>query len=248
MTNQIAKKEAGGEVVAMSESAAVMEMISRAAADPNVDIDKMERLMAMRERMLQSEAHKAFDEAMNACQLEMEPISRDAANPQTRSKYASYGALDKALRPIYTKHGFSIGYDTDESPTENHVRIICDISRGGFSKRSHVDMPADGKGAKGGDVMTKTHATVSAISYGKRALLKMGFNIAETDDDGNKASDQREYIKPEQKEELIALIKETGTDTGKFCQFLRVASLDEIYAMQFKGAKAALLKKKGAAK
>jgi hypothetical protein len=246
--NQIAKRDDNGAVVQISESAAVMEMISRAAADPNVDIDKMERLMAMRERMLQAEAGKAFDEAMNTAQEEMTPVSKDASNPQTRSKYASYAALDKALRPTYTKHGFSLSFDTDESPLENHVRIVCEVSRGGYSKRSHVDMPADGKGAKGGDVMTKTHATMSAISYGKRGLLKMVFNIAESDDDGNKASDKREYISPEQKEGLIALIKETGTDTGKFCQFLRVASLDEIYAMQFKGAMGALMKKKGAPK
>jgi hypothetical protein len=246
--NQIVKKEEAGAVVQISESAAVMEMISRAAADPNVDIDKMERLMAMRERMLQSEAGKAFDEAMNAAQEEMAPVSRDASNPQTRSKYASYAALDKALRPIYTKHGFSLSFDTAESPLENHVRIVGEVSRGGYSKRSHVDMPADGKGAKGGDVMTKTHATMSAISYGKRGLLKMVFNIAESDDDGNGASDKREFISPKQKEELIALIKESGTDTAKFCQFLRVASLDEIYTMQFASAKSALLKKRGAPK
>ncbi len=48
-------------------------------------------------------------------------------------------------------------------------------------------MPADGKGAKGGDVMTKTHAVGAAKSYGKRYLLKDIFNIAigEEDTDGN---------------------------------------------------------------
>ena len=48
-------------------------------------------------------------------------------------------------------------------------------------------MPADGKGAKGGDVMTKTHATGAAVSYGMRYLLKMIFNVAvgEDDTDGN---------------------------------------------------------------
>jgi hypothetical protein len=41
-----------------------------------------------------------------------------------------------------------------------------------------IDMPADGKGAKGGDVMTKTHAMGAAASYGQRYLLKLIFNIA----------------------------------------------------------------------
>jgi hypothetical protein len=48
-------------------------------------------------------------------------------------------------------------------------------------------MPSDGKGAKGGDVMTKTHATGAASQYGMRYLLKMIFNVAigEDDNDGN---------------------------------------------------------------
>jgi hypothetical protein len=246
--NAIVKKEEGGAVVVMSESAAVMEMISRAASDPAVDIDKLERLMAMRERMQEGEAKRAFHDAMNAAQEEMAPVSRDAANPQTKSKYASYQALDKALRPTYTKHGFSLSFDTADSPLVDHIRIVCKVARGGYSECPHLDLPADGKGAKGGDVMTKTHATMSAVSYGKRGLLKMVFNIAESDDDGNKAGNKREYISLKQKDELIALIKETGTDTAKFCQFLRVASLDEIYTMQFQNARSALLKKKGAAK
>jgi len=36
--------------------------------------------------------------------------------------------------------------------------------------------------------MTKTHAAGSGMSYGQRYLLKMIFNIAFSDDDGNKAS------------------------------------------------------------
>jgi ribosomal protein L37AE/L43A len=51
-------------------------------------------------------------------------------------------------------------------------------------------MPADGKGAKGNDVMTKTHAAGAAGSYGARYLLKGIFNVAigENDDDGNGAT------------------------------------------------------------
>jgi hypothetical protein len=48
-------------------------------------------------------------------------------------------------------------------------------------------MPTDGKGAKGGDVMTKTHAAGAGMQYGMRYLLKGIFNVAigEEDKDGN---------------------------------------------------------------
>ena len=46
--------------------------------------------------------------------------------------------------------------------------------------------------------MTRTHATVSAVSYGKRTLLKMAFNVAEgtDDDDGNAAADPVKKLNP----------------------------------------------------
>ena len=56
----------------------------------------------------------------------------------------------------------------------------------------------NGKGAKGGDVMTRTHATGAALSYGMRYLLRMIFNVAvgEGDTDGNGAT-ARESKGPE---------------------------------------------------
>jgi hypothetical protein len=70
------------------------------------------------------------------------------------------------------------------------VCVTCHVShRGGWGADYRIDMPADGKGAKGGDVMTKTHAVGSATQYGMRYLLKMIFNVAiGEDDDGNAAA------------------------------------------------------------
>ena len=43
-----------------SESAAIIQVIERAASNPNVDIDKMERLLLMQERILEREAKAAY--------------------------------------------------------------------------------------------------------------------------------------------------------------------------------------------
>jgi hypothetical protein len=59
----------------------------------------------------------------------------------------------------------------------------------GHSRRYVLPMPADCKGARGGDVMSRTHATASACSYGMRYLATMTFNLAiDRDDDGNAAA------------------------------------------------------------
>lgn len=165
-----------------------LTVIERFASDPNIDVTKLEKLIEMQERILMQQARQEFNRALSAAQNEMQPIAADAENPQTRSRYASYAQLDRALRPIYTRYGFGLSFDTADSPKEEHVRVVCYATHNaGWGRDYHVDMPADGKGAKGGDVMTKTHAAGAAMSYGMRYLLKMIFNVAvgEEDTDGN---------------------------------------------------------------
>ena len=168
-----------------------VSLFERLLKDPAVDPEKMERFMAMQERINARAAESEFNAAMTAAQKQMRPVATDSDNPQTRSKYASYEALDRALRPIYTEHNFALSFNTDEAPGPETVRVLCKVTHaGGHAERYRLDMPSDGKGAKGGDVMTKTHATGSAVTYGMRYLLKMIFNVAvgEGDDDGNSAA------------------------------------------------------------
>lgn len=179
---------------ALSSAQSALSMFERLATDPNASVEKIERLMALWERAEARKAEQAFNAAMTAAQAEMRPIAADAYNPQTKSKYASYAALDAVLRPIYTKHGFGLSFNTGTA-SDLEVCVLCDVTHaGGHSKPYRLDMPADGKGAKGGDVMTLTHATGAALTYGMRYLLKMIFNVAigEEDKDGNGASRKAE--------------------------------------------------------
>jgi hypothetical protein len=212
-----------------SEGAAVLHMIERAARDPAVDIDKLQQLMAMRERIEARTAEADFDRALTAAQAGMGRVRTDSNNPQTKSRYASYGALDAAMRPVYTANGFALSFNT-ENPAPETVRVICRVShQNGHSRTYQIDMPADGKGAKGGDVMTKTHATGSAVSYGMRYLLKMIFNIAvsDRDDDGNAAGrkEPENYTPPpgsiseEQAANIREALEAKGASENAFIQW-----------------------------
>lgn len=173
----------------IDDSATLLAVIAKAAADPSVDVDKLERLMAMHERFEARKAESAFAEAMTRAQSKIGRVATDRTNSQTRSDYASYAALDRAVRPIYTAEGFALSFDTGRDAPAEMVKVLCYVShKAGHVRTYSVDMPADGKGAKGGDVMTKTHAAGSAMQYGMRYLLKLIFNIAiGKDDDGNGA-------------------------------------------------------------
>lgn len=204
-----------------NDSATLMQAIVSMSANSEVDVEKMERLWAMKERIDAKNAEIDFNTAMVAAQTSMKRISADASNPQTKSRYASYAALDKALRPIYTDNGFALSFDTGDAPIELYVRVMCHLShKSGHSRTYHVDMPADGKGAKGGDVMTKTHAAGAAMSYGMRYLLKMIFNVAvgEDDIDGNTPM---EKINESQINEIHAKITENDLSMDGFLRWLR---------------------------
>ena len=246
--NAVEKIEPQGPVSvlpAQSEAAAVLSIIERAARDPSVDIVKLQQLMEMREKIAARTAESEFDRALTAAQQAMGRVRTDSNNPQTKSRYASYGALDAAMRPNYTANGFALSFNT-ESPSLDIVRVICRVShQNGHSRSYQIDMPADGKGAKGGDVMTKTHATGSAVSYGMRYLLKMIFNIAvsDKDDDGN-AAGSGDKISMDQVQELIALCEAVEADKEAFCRYFKIEGIAEMPTKDFQRAVAALNKKR----
>jgi hypothetical protein len=227
-----------------SDSASLLQIISRAASDPAVDIDKMERLLQMHERLVARDAEQEFNLAMTQAQREMRPVSADATNPQTHSKYATYAKLDAALRPIYTECGFSLSFDEGESPKDELIRVLCYVSHtGGFTRTYHKDMPADGKGAKGNDVMTKTHASGAAMSYGMRYLLKGIFNVAvgEDDRDGNAPPRPAALITVQQADEIRDLIRQAKSTPEKFCEVGKIEAIEDVRAADFASAKAMLL-------
>lgn len=186
---KVAPAPDGGQVIPISDNAALMGAIAQAARDPNVDVDKMERLFAMHQKMEERQAEQMFSDAMKAAQAQMPVVVKDRHNTQTSSDYATLDAINKAIRPIYTSNGFSLTYDTEDSPLEGHVRVVCRVLHsGGHSKAYHYDQPMDSAGIGGKVNKTPTHARGSAITYGRRYLALMIFNLSTGyDDDGNSA-------------------------------------------------------------
>jgi hypothetical protein len=221
-----------------SNTASLIQAIERAAMNPEVDIEKMERLLQMQITIMDRQAAQEFNQSMNKVQAQMVRVAADANNSQTRSKYASYAALDRAMRPIYGEHGFSLIFATEEAQQPEFVRVTCEVGHvSGCVKVYHIDVPADGKGAKGGDVMTKTHAVGAATSYGARYLLKLIFNIAigEDDIDGN-TIEVKTLISAEDKSRLETKIAAVKADLPRFLKAYKIKSLDELPASKLADA------------
>ncbi|GJD92883.1 ERF family protein [Methylobacterium iners] len=234
------------------EPATILSLIERAARDPSVDLDRMERLFEMREKMLAREAETAFNAAMSAAQAELPQVLRRAENSHTNSRYAKLEHIAQAITPIYTKHGFSLSFDTVDCPLAGHYRLVCKVAHaGGFSRSHQADLPADGAGAQGRANKTGIQAFGSTMSYGRRYLTLLVFNVALTneDNDGNRVAPADEggdeFVSDEQAETIRRLIGETRSDVNRFLGFIGAESISDIPASKFQFAVNQLKRKAG---
>lgn len=162
-----------GIVTVEEEPSSMLAMIARAAKDPAIDVDKFERLMAMKERLDAHSAKVKFDDAMSAMQPEL-PIIKERGKAlvqgQVRYTYALWEDINDQIKPILSRYGFAITFRTDCS---NGIKVSAVLShKGGHREETDIMLPADATGSK-----NAVQAVASAVSYGKRytagALLNL---------------------------------------------------------------------------
>lgn len=218
----------------------LLAVIERAARDPNTDVEKMERLFALQERALQRAAELTFSEAKHEAQAEMPQIKRTGKNDTTRSTYAELDEIAEKIDPIAHKHGFSMSFGTGDSPLDAHYRVTCRLRhRSGFYEDYHVDVPIDMVGMKGTPNKTATHGFGSTMTYGRRNLKLLVWDIATTDDDG-RAAGTGALIDFTDLETLKARCSQVGATEARFARALKVASLAMLPAARFREAMAML--------
>lgn len=211
----------------------ILTVIARAAADPNTDVDKLERLLAMQERVLAREAEQAFNAALLAAQEEIKPIVKNRQNPETKSKYADLMALADGLDPIMRKHGFSQTFGTTDCPVPAHYRVTCAMSHtAGHTRNYQADVPIDNTGPKGGQNKTLTHGFGSALSYGRRYLKLLIADAPTTDDDGN-AAGRGATIDDQQLACIQNMASSAGADLKRFCSFFKIEAVPQLPAQRF---------------
>jgi len=225
------------DVQPVSAEAELFAMVERAARDTTVDVEKMKQLLEMRERELARLAKVAFNGAMAAAQKAMPRVLKTLMNEATKSFYAPYDAISEAMQPVITENGFALMFGEADSPKPNHVRITCDVLHvAGHAKAYHADVPIDAAGLRGNANKTPTHAFSSTVSYGRRNLKLMIFDVAMKEAapavtvSGNSESGP---ISAEQANAIRALLKSTGTTVGRLCTWLKVEALPDIPASQY---------------
>jgi ERF superfamily len=173
--------------VALAPDAPLTSLIERASRDPNFDVGKFEVLVRLQMEVSAKEAVRSFNRAMAVAQSEMQPVIRDAANAHLRAKYATLAAIDADMRPIYTRHGFSIRFGSAPSPRAGDMRVTITVAhRDGYFETNHLDCPTSLVGSQGGRTqMTSVQQVGAVVTYLRRYLQVMAFNIVLSDDVGD---------------------------------------------------------------
>jgi hypothetical protein len=159
-------------------------MFERLAKDQSVDVAKLEKLIAMQERILAYQAKADFDAAFSDMQGELPEINERGqikVGEEVRSTYATNEDIQKAVKPILQKHGFSIRF-RNEWLDGNRLKIVGILShRSGHSERDEFVAGADTSGSK-----NAIQALGSTRAYGQRYTTIALLNIATRgeDDDG----------------------------------------------------------------
>lgn len=215
----------------------MLNMVSQLAMNPEADINKIERLMDMYERLQNKESESNFNNVMAEAQAQMKTVKYNKYNQQTQSSYTDLSAIIKKIKPIYTELGMSLSFTTEPQQDETLVRVVCMVSVAGHTRRYEYDSPITDKGIKGTTMMTKAHARGSAISYGRRYLTAMIFNL-DTSDDDDAASylSNIEYITRDQEATLDGLIEEVGANKAQFLKVLKIDELGQLPANKYDGA------------
>lgn len=218
--------------------------ILQAALNPELDVDKMEKLYDLYVKDQEREAIKEFNSAMSRVQSKIGPIVKDKLNKHTGSRFARLETIIIKISPIYSAEGFALSFNTGKSECEGCILIICEVSHSsGHSKIYQYDSPIDDKGAQGNTNKTEVHGRGSATSYGRRYLTAMIFNlaIADEDKDGNGPG---YIITKEQQNEINSLITDTGANLDKFLDYMGCDSIETMPIKKYNKAIIALRKKK----
>lgn len=205
----IAEQPAGIERIG-PEAPAALTLFERLARDPNVPVEKLEKLIAMQERINAHNAKAEFDAAFSAMQGEIPIITERGEiliNGQLRSKYAKLEDILSVVKPIMQKHGFAIRHRNEF--TDGKLKIIGILShRSGHSEQDEFVTDADTGAGR-----NAIQSLGSARSYGQRytVIALLGIATRGADDDGASSEKAKQPDAPEGYEPWLAALEAVTT-------------------------------------
>lgn len=193
--------------------------LMQALSNPEIPADKLQIMLQMRREVLHDQAKEAYQEAFAAFSAEMPAVERDGmvelGEGKGRYPFTTYEQMDKILRPLLVKHGFSLQFWSSDAENKDWIVVHGALIGHGWQRESVYPVPPDvGRGRNA------LQARGSAQSYAKRYIADLLCNIVRKgmDDDARRA--MQAAIDPKQVAELDRLMKATNTSEATFLKMM----------------------------
>jgi len=224
------------------------QFIMQAAGRQDVSIDKLERLLAMKQDIEAARRKEAFYDALASVQAILPQVEQngliDYGQGKGKIAFAKMEDIDAAIRPLYVQKGFSVSWDSELVFDGKMIRVTGSFASHGHIETRQMTAPIDNSGGKN---PVQGHA--STIAYLKRQISKMFWNLVEKGLDKDGANlESMKTITQEQADDIRSVLTETKSNVAAFLKLLRVNSVEEIRAGQLKEVWTALDKKRGVTK
>lgn len=182
-----------------------------------------------------SESIKNLAASLCKAQAEMGGAVKDSKNPFFKSDYADLTSVIKAIKEPFANHGLSY----TQFPTNDDGRIgvstLLMHESGEYLEHSYT-LPT---------TKADPQAAGSAITYARRYALQSIAGIPTADDDAESAmirnnQSKNAVVSGDQAKEIKVLIEEHGVDVKVFLKHFKATSVDEMLAVHYSKAVAAL--------
>jgi len=236
----------------MSDTNSLMGAIISCASNPDVDADKVERLLGMYERIKASNSKAAYARALAEMQPELPAVEKngrieirkkDSTGERTgaiqqSTPFALWEDINEAIRPVLAKHGFSLTFRTGREADKISVTAIL-MHAEGHSEETTILLPIDVSGSK-----NPVQAVGSSTQYGKRYTAVSLLNITtKGDDDDGKAGGDVPCIDESQAVQLTDLAakaypepKDTAYLIARICKKFGIENTTQMKASDFREA------------
>jgi hypothetical protein len=216
----------------------ILLLIEKVALDPRADVEKLERMMAMYERLKAKEAELAYNEAKGRILKKLAAIKIvknrsglheiDKGRPQNgvfeAFKYAPLEEIDKHLRPLLAEENMDLSYSAE--PGEGGDILIRGRLKhlpAGHYEDFFMPAPPDTTGGK-----SNVQAVGSTNSFLRRYVVCNIFNIVVVgdDDDGTGGT-----IDEAQTKTILHLLKKAKVGV-KFLKYMKAQSVEEAGSLE----------------
>ena len=181
------------------------------AINKDLDMDKLDRLLAIKEREESKTEYAAFVVAISQFQAHCPTVKKTGTvtdkNGRQIYTYPKFDSIMKTIQPHMEKNGLSVRFNSDIS--DGKVKVHCMVSHaGGHTDDSYFACPIEASMAGGANASQRT---ASANSFAKRYAIMNALNIAGSDyddDDAQILGAEPEAIPEDATEEQLATIQD----------------------------------------